>query len=152
MCESIHKRLMQLSARAHKRIDNGIEQFEDILRSVLDTVEQIAIGSPAGVKSLPALNAPQRMARVIELVSEETGIPESKMCGPRQTKDVTAARRVAMYVGRKVTRLPLAEIGKYFGNRDHSTVLHACRRCAKELQEDEVFGKQVERIAEEAVA
>jgi len=45
-------------------------------------------------------------------------------------------RQVGMYLARRLTPLSLEQIGAYFGGRDHSTVLHACRKVERALAED----------------
>ena len=45
-------------------------------------------------------------------------------------------RQVGMYLARQLTELSLQQIGAYFGGRDHSTVLHACRKVEQALTED----------------
>jgi chromosomal replication initiator protein len=56
------------------------------------------------------------------------GVKVQDLKGPRRTKQVVVPRQIAMYLAREHTSLSLPEIGKRFGNRDHTTVLHAVRR------------------------
>jgi chromosomal replication initiator protein len=48
-----------------------------------------------------------------------------------------------MYLARELTMRSLPEIGKRFGGRDHTTVLHACRRIAALCEEDKAFSEEV---------
>jgi len=48
--------------------------------------------------------------------------------GPSRRQNISLARSLAMYVARQVTDKSLEAVGKYFGGRDHTTVLHACRK------------------------
>ncbi len=48
--------------------------------------------------------------------------------GPSRRQNISLARSLAMYVARQVTGKSLEAVGKYFGGRDHTTVLHACRK------------------------
>ena len=57
---------------------------------------------------------------------------------------VARPRQVAMYLARKLTSRSLPEIGRRFGGRDHTTVLHACRRIAELCQADPVFQQEVD--------
>jgi chromosomal replication initiator protein len=50
--------------------------------------------------------------------------------GKSRQQTTVEARSLAMYLSRELTDLTLAEIGRLFGNRDHTTVLHACRKVA----------------------
>ena len=57
--------------------------------------------------------------------------------GSSRTKNVAAARQMAMYLSRELTSMSLVDIGATFGGRDHSTVMHACRKISSEMQEQQ---------------
>ena len=57
------------------------------------------------------------------------------MVSVRRSRVVARPRQVAMYLSKTFTPKSLPEIGKLFGGRDHTTVLHACRKI-KELEEE----------------
>jgi len=61
-------------------------------------------------------------------VSEFYGVLVSDMLAHRRTVDIVLPRHVAMYLTKKLTHRSLPEIGRLFGRRDHTTVLHACRK------------------------
>ncbi len=63
---------------------------------------------------------------------------------PQRTRRVARPRQVAMYLARELTMRSLPEIGKRFGGRDHTTVLHACRRVAALCAEDPLFKQEVD--------
>lgn len=63
---------------------------------------------------------------------------------PQRSRRVARPRQVAMYLARELTMRSLPEIGKRFGGRDHTTVLHACRRVAALCQEDPLFKQEVD--------
>ena len=65
------------------------------------------------------------------------------MVGKGRTKEVAEARMIAMYLTREFTDLSLKTIGLYFGGRDHSTVVHACRWVEERLQSDSGFARQI---------
>jgi len=65
------------------------------------------------------------------------------MVGKGRTKEVAEARMIAMYLTREFTGLSLKTIGLYFGGRDHSTVVHACRWVEERLQSDSGFARQI---------
>jgi chromosomal replication initiator protein len=62
----------------------------------------------------------------------------------QRSRRVARPRQVAMYLSRELTMRSLPEIGRRFGGRDHTTVLHACRRIAALCQEDPVFRQEVD--------
>jgi chromosomal replication initiator protein len=51
-----------------------------------------------------------------------------------------------MYVVRQLTGISYAEIGRQFGGRDHTTVLHACRKAADSLANDQLLGRFIEEL------
>lgn len=63
---------------------------------------------------------------------------------PQRSRRVARPRQVAMYLARELTMRSLPEIGKRFGGRDHTTVLHACRRIAALCDEDNMFKQEVD--------
>lgn len=63
---------------------------------------------------------------------------------PQRTRRVARPRQVAMYLARELTMRSLPEIGKRFGGRDHTTVLHACRRVVALCDEDPLFKQEVD--------
>lgn len=63
---------------------------------------------------------------------------------PMRARRVARPRQVAMYLARKLTIRSLPEIGRRFGGRDHTTVLHACRRVEALCHEDPLFKQEVD--------
>jgi chromosomal replication initiator protein len=66
--------------------------------------------------------------------------------GTSRRKSVAGARGVAMWLARQLTDASLERIGTYFGGRDHTTVLHACRRMDEETTNDSETRRAVEEI------
>jgi chromosomal replication initiator protein len=63
---------------------------------------------------------------------------------PQRSRRVARPRQVAMFLARELTMRSLPEIGKRFGGRDHTTVLHACRRIAALCNDDPMFKQEVD--------
>lgn len=68
--------------------------------------------------------------------------------GPARHRQVALARSVAIYLARQLTTQSLERIGKYFGGRDHTTVLHASRRIAQLVEVDTEPRRAVEHLRE----
>jgi len=81
--------------------------------------------------------------RILAAVSERFGVRPETLVGKRRTQAIALPRQVAMYLMRHLTELSLVEIGRCFGGRDHSTVIHACRQIAEKIQNDEAFRDKV---------
>ena len=56
-----------------------------------------------------------------------------RCCPPAGPSRLAFARQVAMYLSRELTDATLPAIGRAFGNRNHTTVMHACRRTAERI-------------------
>jgi chromosomal replication initiator protein len=67
---------------------------------------------------------------------------------PQRARRVARPRQVAMYLSRKLTTRSLPEIGRRFGGRDHTTVLHACRRIEALIGEDALFRQEVDFLSQ----
>src|ERR1700748_3176396 len=67
---------------------------------------------------------------------------------PQRARRVARPRQVAMYLARKLTTRSLPEIGRRFGGRDHTTVLHACRRIEALIDEDPLFRQEVDFLSQ----
>src|SRR5262245_36818393 len=81
--------------------------------------------------------------RILAIVSERFGVRIDALFGKRRTKNVALPRQVAMYLLRQLTDLSLAEIGRHFGNRDHTTVLYACEKVGGMLAQDVQFAERI---------
>ena len=73
---------------------------------------------------------------IIEEVGKFYDIEESALRGMGRTKETNKARQIAIYLTRQLTKLSLADIGKEFGDRDHSTILHSITRVDNLCKED----------------
>ena len=81
--------------------------------------------------------------RVIALVSERFAVRSDALFGQRRTRSVALPRQAAMYLLRQLTDLSLVEIGRTFGGRDHTTVLYACEKIARQIASDPAFSDKI---------
>ncbi len=79
-------------------------------------------------------------------VAEAWGVTAEALQSKKRTKDLTVPRQVAMYLIKELFDLPLVEIGKLFGGRDHSTVIHSISKVEEELQTDGGFRERVDTL------
>jgi len=70
----------------------------------------------------------------------------SDLRGKSRRRAVVAARDVAIYLCRQLTRENLTRIGEYFGGRDHTTILHACRKAEELLQADPATRQAIDQL------
>src|SRR5215510_5462492 len=74
--------------------------------------------------------------RIQELVSDRFGLSLDELCGDKRSQNIVYPRQVAMYLSRELTDSSLPKIGKQFGGRDHTTVIHATSKIARMIRED----------------
>jgi chromosomal replication initiator protein len=81
-----------------------------------------------------------------ERVAQVFGVSIEALSSKKRTKDVTIPRQVAMYLIRELLDLPLVEIGRLFGGRDHSTVIHSIQKVEEDLAGDDAFHARVQAL------
>ena len=64
----------------------------------------------------------------------------------RRSRSIAYPRQIAMYLCRKLTTRSLPQIGKFFGNRDHTTVLYAVRKLEEAVASDETLRRDIEKV------
>ena len=89
---------------------------------------------------------PITVEKVIAEVANVYGITPEDIRSSKRTAQISTARKVAAYVVREVTGMPLAAIGTEFGGRDHSTIVYAINNVTVALQKDENLRTLVEDI------
>jgi len=131
-----------------QRIRSNVRELEGALRRVIAHVRftgaQIDIGLiKEALKDLIALQARQiSIDNIQRVVAEYYKIKINDLLSPRRTRSVARPRQVAMALSKELTSHSLPEIGENFGGRDHTTVLHACRKVLElresnpEIEED----------------
>ncbi len=83
---------------------------------------------------------------VQKTVCEYFGLKIQEIKAKRRTRDIAFPRQVAMYLSKMLTDSSLNEIGKNFGGKDHSTVIHACKLIEEKRQKDEELDKKIEYL------
>jgi chromosomal replication initiator protein len=111
-------RVVAFSSLTGRRMD--VELAQDVLRDVF-----------------PQGEAPEvSITRIQELVCERFSVTLDELTGHRRQQNIVYPRQVAMYLSRELTDSSLPKIGKEFGGRDHTTVIHATSKIARKIRED----------------
>ena len=130
-----------------KRLRSNIRELEGALKRVIANAHftNRAITLDFAKDALRDLLALQDRLVSIEniqkTVAEYYKIRVHDLLSPRRTRSITRPRQIAMALAKELTNHSLPEIGDAFGGRDHTTVLHACRK-VKELKETEIRIKE----------
>ncbi|WP_053226603.1 chromosomal replication initiator protein DnaA [Solirubrobacter soli] len=92
-------------------------------------------------------------AHTVQEIQEQTceafGITMDALLSSSRAQPVAFARQVAMYLSRELTDVSLPAIGRAFGNRNHTTVMHACKRTAERIATDKEAYEAVRKLTRE---
>jgi hypothetical protein len=113
-------------------------------------VHRVAISSSPLTRHLEGVGLTRDVAinDIQRVVSARYKISRAAMLSARRTASIVRPRQIAMYLARTLTRRSLSEIGRYFGERDHTTVLHAIRRIEDFAGVDQVLAKELRNLAQ----
>jgi chromosomal replication initiator protein len=136
---------------AHK-ITSNVRELEGALNRLIAHAN--LFGRPVTLESAQevlhdVLRAHDRRVTIEEIqrrVAEHYNIRLTDMSSPRRARNVARPRQVAMYLAKQLTSRSLPEIGRRFGGRDHTTVMHAVSRIAELMQQDSAFAEDVELL------
>ena len=85
-----------------------------------------------------------RIEDIQQVVARQYGVSRADLLSPRRTMNVVRPRHVAMYLAKILTLRSLPEIGRRFGGRDHTTVLHAVRKIDAVIGNDPALAEEIE--------
>jgi chromosomal replication initiator protein len=125
-----------------KRIRSNIRELEGALRRVIAnsqfTGQPISVDfAKEALKDLLAAQAKQvSIENIQKTVADYFGLRVSDLLSKRRNRSIARPRQVAMALAKELTDHSLPEVGDAFGGRDHTTVLHACRRIKALREED----------------
>jgi len=94
----------------------------------------------------PSQNSQLTIEAIQQQVAAHFGLTAQLLIGKTRKKEVVTARQVSMYLAKQLTQNPLKTIGLHFGNRDHSTVIHAINTVVEKSQNDTSYAKVVETL------
>ena len=141
--DGIHVPDPQVLSFIASRISTNIRELEGALTRVVAfsslTGRSLSVGLAEDVLKdvFPQGEAAEvSIRRIQELVSERFQLSMDELCGDRRSQNIVYPRQVAMYLSRELTDSSLPKIGKEFGGRDHTTVIHATSKIARLIRED----------------
>jgi hypothetical protein len=96
--------------------------------------------------------SPYSTTQIKSAVCEAFDVPEAEMVSANRERPIARPRQVAMYLSRQLTTYSYPNIGRFFGNRDHTTVIHAVTQVTRLMGEDPLFKDKVETIRDGIVS
>ncbi|CAK0752739.1 Chromosomal replication initiator protein DnaA [uncultured Gammaproteobacteria bacterium] len=134
------------------RISSNVRELEGALNRIVAHAE--LVGRPITLETTQEvladlLRANDRRVTIDEIqkrVAEHFNIKLADMASPRRARAVARPRQVAMFLCKQLTSRSLPEIGRKFGGRDHTTVMHAVRRVEELRTTDSAFAEDVDLL------
>ena len=87
-----------------------------------------------------------RVDDILKVVGRHYNVGRTDLLSPRRARNIVMARQIGMYLAKKLTARSLPEIGRRFGGKDHSTVLHAVRKIENLVGTDERLSREVAQL------
>lgn len=95
------------------------------------------------------VTAEPSIGAIAQAVARRFKLKASDLKSATRRQQVVRARGLAMLLGRRMTDSSLQEIGRYFGGRDHTTVMHACRKTERMLDESHELARAADEVVEQ---
>jgi chromosomal replication initiator protein len=129
--------------RAGRELEGALAQLETLAKARrepldIETVTQ-AFAAQVNAQRITVERIAQRVGGFFQVQPQE-------LQSRRRARNVLLPRQVGMYLARQLTGLSLQQIGAYFGDHDHSTVLHAVRKVQQALEQDARLGGAVRQL------
>ena len=147
----------RISSMIAENITANVRQIEGVLNKILAYSDLMGVmDEEAIMKALEDVvkNSNEYIPTpesIIDYISKYFGIEPDVLQGQGRGRDITNARQIAMYLIRRMTNLSLKDIGKAFGNRDHSTVMHSLDKVETQMRSDPAFAETVKEITTDQI-
>jgi len=135
-----------------KHIRSNVRELEGALKRVLayarfnNAAVNVATAREALKDLLAVLNRQVSIENIQKTVADYFKIKVSEMYSKKRFRSVARPRQVAMALAKELTQQSLPEIGEAFGGRDHTTVLHACRKTLELRETDQEFARDYAQL------
>ena len=83
---------------------------------------------------------------IISVIADQYGVTAEDIVSKKRSREVALPRQIAMYLCRNMTQLSTTNIGRSFGGRDHTTVMHGCDKINQEMNDNFSFRKRIEEL------
>ncbi|MGA9761572.1 MAG: chromosomal replication initiator protein DnaA, partial [Gaiellaceae bacterium] len=140
--ESIHVPDSQVLTFIASLISSNIRELEGALTRVVafssltGRMMTVELAQEVLKDVFPPEAAEVSIHHIQEEVAGRFGLSLTELCSDRRSQNIVYPRQVAMYLSRELTDSSLPKIGKEFGGRDHTTVIHATSKIARLIKED----------------
>lgn len=113
----------------------SVDLAKEVLKDFLDAKESVVT-----------------IEKIQKKVSEQFNVRMGDLKSKKRTRSIVFPRQIAMYLCRKLTEKSLPEIGKSFGGKDHTTVIHSCKHIESKIKADLDFSRTLRKISEDILS
>ena len=143
----------EITSYIAENVTANVRQIEGTLNKILayrdllgDKVDEEAVGRAVRDMLIKSNEYIPSSQAITEYVCRYFNLDEDVLRGQSRSRDVVNARQIAMYLIRRMTNLSQNDIGKEFGGRDHTTVIHSLEKVEKQMRSDPAFAEVVKEI------
>lgn len=134
-------------------VDTNIRELEGALVRVIAyaAIQGKEINTNLAAEALQSIVGEQKdkpitVERIIETVSLYFDVSVNDIKGKKRHKEIVNPRQIAMYLSRELTELSFPKIGEQFGNKNHTTVIHAYEKIATNRETDDQLKYDIDQI------
>lgn len=136
------------------RIRGGGRELEGALTRVIATQQLTRSAITVDMASVairdlvnPSNGQRVKIDDILRIIGKHYNVPKADLLSPRRARSIVRPRQIGMYLAKTLTTRSLPEIGRRFGGRDHSTVLHAVRKIESLMQQDDKLAREIQLLA-----
>lgn len=128
-----------------ERVDTNIRELEGAVIKIIgvSTITDRKIDTALAEEALRGVAAARKnqvnFGDIMDLITMEFSLSARDITGKSRTQAVSLPRQIGMYLSRELMDHSLEEVGRFYGNRDHTTVLYAVQKIKKRVKEDRLF-------------
>ncbi|KAA8434230.1 chromosomal replication initiator protein DnaA [Weissella sagaensis] len=136
-------------------VDTNVRDLEGVFNQVVGKMRfsNVPITVETARTILETMNFKRQRAITIPLIQEAVAnffnVTVQDLNGKKRNKEIVVPRQIAMYIARELTQDSLPQIGRAFGGKDHTTVMHSTEKIENAIENDSILAEQVQKIREE---
>ena len=136
-------------------VDTNVRDLEGVFNQVVGKMRfsNVPITVETARTILEAMNFKRQRAITIPIIQEAVAkffnVTVQDLNGKKRNKEIVVPRQIAMYIARELTQDSLPQIGRSFGGKDHTTVMHSTEKIENAIENDSILAEQVQSIREE---
>ncbi len=135
-------------------VDTNVRDLEGVFNQVVGKMRfsKAPITVETARAILETMSFKRQRAITVPIIQDTVAtyfdVTVSDLNGKKRNKEIVVPRQIAMYLARELTQDSLPQIGRTFGGKDHTTVMHSTEKIEKQIAEDEQLQRQVGEIRE----